>query len=251
MKIKEIDISEPLRVCLGNFTGARGKTREERECSLSEPFMALARKMIYGGCIRVGKEYAIFISKVEFYYHEEEEVPGDRLTDDIVYHRNGRFRKRKVPYFPIMTLHSHWSGFDITFEKEAGHYRASALIRQYVVLDIQERRFIKLRTSGKELIEFKRNEEYPLVGEADFQDTPVIDDRSTYLQYYLNGFSMDGDNSRVEWCDIDNPKYPQVNKVSRKNAPEHEWGFIFKNKKEYEASVLRAKENLLNLIDIV
>ena len=37
------------------------------------------------------------------------------------------------PYFPIMSLHAHMSGFDITFESEEGKYRASALIRKYSV----------------------------------------------------------------------------------------------------------------------
>ena len=237
MDIKEINIREPLRVCLDTFSGAQGNTREERKKSLSKPFDLLAQKMIYGGYFLVDEEYAIFISKVEFYYHEEKEVPRDRLTDDIVYHRDGRFLERKVPYFPIMTLHSHWSGFDIAFEKETGHYRASALIRQYVVWNLQKRRFVELRTSGNKLKALKHDEKYPPVGEVVYQPDPVIDKRSTYLQYFLNGFSMDGTKSKVEWRDIENIDYPEVNNVPRQHAEEHNWGYTFIDFEEYKEAI--------------
>lgn len=237
MESKVISIGEPLRVCLDKFSGAKGNTLEERKKSLIQPFNVLAQIMIYGGYIQVAKEYAIFISKVEFYYHEEKEVPGVRLTDDIVYHRDGRFLERKVPYFPIMTLHSHWSGFDITFEKEAGHYRASALIRKYVVLDLKEMRFIELKTSGEKLGALKRLK-YPPVGEVVYHDVPVIDKRSTYLQYFLNGFSMDGTNTNIEWCDIENINYPKVKNEHRQNAEEHDWGYTFIDFEEYKGAIL-------------
>lgn len=239
----DININEPLRKCLEKFSGAEGGTRKERVDSLIVPFNTLARKIIYGGYLRIRDEYAIFISKVEFYYHEEKEVLGDRLTDDIVYHRDGRFLNRIVPYFPIMTLHSHWSGFDITFEKETGHYRASALIRQYVVLDLDKKQFIELKTSGKELGELKHNEEYPCVGEIVLYDIPVIDKRSTYLQYYLNGFSMD-DYSRINWCDIENIEYPDVKNERRQNANEHDWGYTFIDFEEYKEAIRRRTKDL-------
>lgn len=240
----EINIKKHLRKCLNDFNGASGETLKERKDSLIEPFRILARKMIYGGYFRVRNEYAIFISKVEFYYHEEKEVQGDRITDEIVYHRDGRFIKREVPYFPIMTLHSHWSGFDITFEKEAGHYRASALIRQYVVLDLNKKLFVELKTSGKDLSGLKRIEEYPPVGEIIFSNLPVIDKRSTYLQFFLNGFSMDGPYSRIKWCDLENVEYPDVNKEQRQNADKHDWGYTFSDFEEYKEAILRRTRDL-------
>ncbi len=68
---QEIDIREPLRVCLSKFSGADGRTLKKREDSLIQPFETLARKILYGGYLRVGDDYAIFVHTVEFYYHEE------------------------------------------------------------------------------------------------------------------------------------------------------------------------------------
>lgn len=229
---------------LDGFNGAKETKDKSKEQNLLGYFEQIAKEMIYGGYIRVRDEYAIFISKVEFYYHEEEEIQGERLTDEIVYHRDGRFLERKVPYFPIMTLHSHWSGFDITFEKETGHYRASALIRQYAVLDLKERKFIELKTSGNTAEASDNEDGFRPVGRVRLYNEPVIDVRSTYLQYFLNGFPMSGVDSGVEWRNLDNPEYHQVKREYRKNADKHDWGYIYKEKKEYEASILRFKEIL-------
>lgn len=229
---------------LDGFNGAKAIPTQSKEDYLIDHFEQFAQEMIYGGYIRVRNEYAIFISKVEFYYHEENAAPGELGFDGIVYHRDGRFIGREVPYFPMMTLHSHWSGFDITFEKESGHYRASALIRQYVVLDLNEKKFVKLDTSGNYEKVPDKKDNNNLVGRVCLKDEPVIDTRSTYLQYFLNGFSMNGDDSKVEWCEISNPEYHKPKRETRQNAPDHDWGFIYGNKKEYEACVLRAKEIL-------
>lgn len=229
---------------LNGFNGAQATPLKSKIDNLIDHFEQFAQEMIYGGYIRVRNEYAIFISKVEFYYHEEEAVPGERIIDDIVYHRDGRFIGRNVPYFPMMTLHSHWSGFDITFEKESGHFRASALIRQYVVLDLKKNQFVELNTSENDEKDSDKIDQYRPVGSVLMHDKPVIDTRSTYLQYFLNGFSMNGVDSGVEWCEISNPEYHKPKIETRKNAPEHKWGFIFGDKKEYETSVLRAKDIL-------
>ncbi len=229
---------------LNGFNGAQATTDKSKEDYLADHFEQFAQEMIYGGYIRVRNEYAIFISKVEFYYHEENAAPGELGFDGIVYHRDGRFIGRDVPYFPMMTLHSHWSGFDITFEKESGHYRASALIRQYVVLDLKKMQFVELRTCGNNENASDNKNQYRPAGSVHLNEKPVIDTRSTYLQYFLNGFSMNGENSKVEWCEISNPQYHKPKIETRKNAPEHKWGFIYGDKKEYEASVLRAKDIL-------
>ena len=240
-----IDINEPLRVCLEKFSGAKIGA-PKREDSLIKQFEALARKMIYGGYIRVRNEYAIFLSKVEFYYHEEEAVPGERIIDSIVYHRDGRFLHREVPYFPIMTLHSHWSGFDITFEKETSHYRASALIRKYVVIDLksEQKEYIKLDTSPNSIKPLDNSGKIKTVGKIVASTEPQEDDRSTYLQYYLNGFSIDGYDSCIQWRELDNPKYLNVIREKRKNAPEHDWGYVYQDKKDYFAVIQQVKDSL-------
>ena len=237
METKVIDAREPLLVCLSNFSGAKGDSCDERKKSLIEPFKALARKILYGGYIRVRNEYAIFISKVEFYYHEEG-ASKNRVCDTIVYHRDGRFINRAVPYFPIMTLHAHWSGFDITFEKP-GCYRASALIRKYVVVDLKEKKFVELKTTG-----FDKNDKSSLVGKIILRDDPIVDDRSTYLQYYLNGFPLAGQSSCIIWQDIDNRECPAPQQETRKNAGEHEWGFAYKDKEKYYATLKAIKETI-------
>ena len=199
-----IDISKSLYDCLNDFNGVEGLTAAIKCERLKASFELLAKKIIYGGFIKVRDEYAIFISKVEFYYHEEEEVIGERVLDDIVYHRNNKFVDRKVPYFPIMTLHSHWSGFDIAFEKESGHYRASALIRKYVVLDLKTGLFLKLDTSNHAYGADNK------VGVIKSNPEPAVDDRSTYLQFYLNGFAFGGASSEIKWEEINLGGYNEV-----------------------------------------
>ena len=204
-----------LMECLRAFDGANGDTYETREINLNEQFEWLAKKMIYGGYIKVRNEYAIFIHTAEFYYHEELSHKGLQIKDEIVYHRNEKFHNRQVPYFPLMTLHSHWSGFDITFENPQKKYRASALIRKYAVFDFVEKKFVHLDTSGG-----KEIPEYNLVEE------PYFDGRSTYLQFYLNGFSIDGTRSKIEWIDFDSLFDGNIkNDKPRQNAPNHRWAY--------------------------
>ena len=102
---------------------------------LTREFKDLAPYFLYGGYIKVHQEYQIYIRTVEFYFHSEVD---NGIHDFIVYHRNNRDFK-KTPYFPLMSLHAHNSGFDITFESESGKYRASALIRDYEVKDANGR----------------------------------------------------------------------------------------------------------------
>jgi hypothetical protein len=124
--------------------------------------------------------------------HAEEGSPF-KVSDPIVYHRNGKFPGREVPYFPLMSLHAHMSGFDITFENEELLYRASALIRAYAVYDVKSGEFIKLKNNS------------------------IYDDRSTFLYDYLNGFSC-GDHHDIVWVDQEstiehelNPPAPRRN----------------------------------------
>ena len=157
---------------LRNFKGAA--SIEE----LSTLFSDLAPAIIYGGYIKVGEDYHIYIHTVEFYFHSETGSPYD-IQDPIVYHREGKYEGRRVPYFPVLSLHAHASGYDITFENGDLKYRASALIRAYSIYDVKEKRFLDTQKEGRHW-----------------------DDRSTYLYDFINGFPIDG-NRFIEWIDAE------------------------------------------------
>lgn len=150
---------------------------------LNKQFKELAKYFLYSGYLQVNDSYKIELVSVEFYFHAEKdsELTDKDFQDPIVYHRNGRFGLSDVPYLPVMSLNPHSSGFDITFENAKHKYRASALIREYKVMD--------------------------LLGNIVSMDEQhkSSDDRSTFLYYYLCGFSI-GENKngkRIEWKDKD------------------------------------------------
>ena len=127
--------------CLRQFDGAHSKGDENKEKELDKVFYRLAQKMLYGGYFAVYKDgivvRRIYIHCVEFYYHEE--FDGG-FKDWIVYHRNPLNGKNKKAAFPLGSLHSHVSGVDISFEDQKDkaedvRYRASALIREFMVTD--------------------------------------------------------------------------------------------------------------------
>ena len=244
-----IDIKEPLHICLCKFNGAEESDGISREDSLLIPFMTLAKKLIYGGYIRVRDEYAIFINTVEFYYHEE----YGAIKDHIVYHRNGMFllqgkdsepRSFEVPYFPIMTFNSHMSGIDITFENSAKQYRASALIREYVVYDIKAKSFIELDTRNKKSKPVPIEDQKSFVGVIIQHKQPIIDTRSSYLYYFLNGFSAGDNSSNIHWIDLFPTDYGKIEKVKegRVNAKEHDWAYHGSCNIEYISNIVNSKE---------
>ena len=145
------------------------------ESRVEQAFEDIAKTILYDGYIKVRNEYRVYVKTVEFYFHAEEGSLFNS-SDPIVYHRSDRFPDINLPYFPILTLHAHVSGFDITFENEQYKYRASALIRAYSIYDVQKETFIR-NEKGK-----------------------IYDDRSTFLYNYLNGFSLDGRNE-ISWID--------------------------------------------------
>ena len=147
---------------------------------LTATFKKLAPHFIYGGYIKVNEAYRVYIRTIEFYYHDESNKP-DAIKDPIMYHRNSD-DDTNMPYFPIMTLNAHISGYDITFENREQSYRASALIREYSIYDCRLNEFLPLKNNK------------------------MRDDRSTYLYDYLNGFSLNS-NSGIVW--IDDEHYPQ------------------------------------------
>ena len=144
---------------------------------LDEKFSKIASAFLYGGYIDVNNVYKVYIKTVEFYFHSETD---NGVHDPIVYHRNKN--EQKIPYFPLMTLHAHNSGFDITFESEAGEYRASALIRSYEV------------KKGDKYLKWNKNH-------FEENDECCFNTQSTYLYFLLNGFPL-GESNGIKWVDV-------------------------------------------------
>lgn len=113
-----------------------------------------------------------------------------------------------------MTLHSHWSGFDITFEDPEGKFRASALIRAYSVYDVKAGGFADWSTKNT-------TKEHP--GDYTVNPNPVLDRRSTYLQFYL-----DGKPSRIVWKDFKNPVFGEVIQSKRQGIKNNNVGWDYK-----------------------
>ena len=185
------------------------------EKELQESFRALAPAFLYGGYIQVREDYQIYIRTVEFYFHSEKE---DGVHDPIVYHRNGRILE-SVPYFPLMTLHAHNSGFDITFESETGNYRASALIRSYEVKDM-EGNFLKWKKNNDGIYMFLKTSEY------------CYNTQSTNLYFLLNGFNLSNHND-VKWIDSPRAQSLPLKEKTRQNVFKSlsEWEYIKTNVK--------------------
>ena len=157
---------------------------------LEKEFEKLAKYLLYGGHFHCSERYDLYITSVEFYYHEEIGDNDKRIVDPIMYHRNVK-DKPVVPYLNVGTLYPHWSGVDITFEDEKLQYRASALIRSYRIVQLKPER-----------LELKES------------------DLSTYVYDYLfDGLSVDKKETAINWIDdkviLSNCK---VNAYKRKNV---------------------------------
>ena len=176
------------------------------ETELQSIFKELAQAFLYGGYIQVRDDYRVYIRTVEFYFHSEK---NHGIHDPIVYHRNGRDFE-EVPYFPLMTLHAHTSGFDITFESETGKYRASALIRSYEVKDKND----EYLTWDKKTSMFVKSKEYG------------HNTQSTYLYALLNGFPL-GNNNEIKWVDSPRAKSKDITEKPRQNVFQsgNEWEY--------------------------
>ena len=186
------------------------------ESTLQEKFRELAKTFLYGGYIQVNEDYKVYIRTVEFYFHSEKE---SGIHDPIVYHRNGRWLEN-VPYFPLMSLHAHESGFDITFEKD-GEYRASALIRSYEVKKNMK------DNKGSLYLEWDPQKEM-FVEHSEYK----YNKQSTYLYYLLNGFSL-RDVNNIKWIDSPTVMTKEITEKTRQNVfqSESEWKYIKTNKK--------------------
>lgn len=171
-------------------------TKEE---DLQSLFENLAPAFLYGGYIQVRDDYKVYIKTVEFYFHSE--IPNG-VHDPIVYHRDGRGLD-KVPFFPMMTLHSHDSGFDITFESEAKKYRSSVLIRAYEV------------KYNKEYLEWNKKDKFL------FHSTYKFNTQSLYLRKLLNGFSLTKSNE-IQWKDEPREQSALLIKKKRQNVYQYD-----------------------------
>jgi hypothetical protein len=165
-------------------------SRRNKGVGLEKLFEKLAKYLLYGGHFHCSERYDLYITSVEFYYHEEIGDNYKRIVDPIMYHRNVK-DKPVVPYLNVGTLYPHWSGVDITFEDEKLQYRASALIRSYRIVQLKPER-----------LELKES------------------DLSTYVYDYLfDGLSVDKKETAINWIDdkviLSNCK---VNAYKRKNV---------------------------------
>ena len=164
----------------------------ESQIKLEESFEKLARYLLYGGYFYCSKQYNLYITSVEFYYHEED----GEIKDPIVYHRNKKKWNKKTqevvretkPYFEIGTLNLHMSGIDITFEKK-DKYRASALIRAFKIYNKIEKVWLD------------------------------EDDRSTYVYEYLfDGLNVDKSLTQLNWIEDKQPMPESLLFDARKNV---------------------------------
>ena len=184
-----------LKDVLSEFHGA------SNEPELQQMFRELAPSLLYGGYIQVRDDYEVYIRTVEFYFHSEK---ADGVHDPIVYHRNGRDLDT-VPYFPLMTLHAHASGFDIAFESEVGKYRASALIRSYEVKTKDGWFLIWDKERGM----FMKSSNYG------------FNTQSTYLYSLMNGFAL-GNGNDVRWKDKPRQQSLSVTEKKRQNVYQYD-----------------------------
>lgn len=130
------------------------------EGNLETPMKDLANQFLYGGYLHVTGladgvpvNKMVFLNAIEFYYHEcirSGVHAASRIKDYGMYHipdeadspepktkpqkEEAAWRKRT---FAKGSLHTHVSGIDITFEdsREKDRFRASILIREYIVVD--------------------------------------------------------------------------------------------------------------------
>lgn len=109
---------------LREFKGAEGD-----EANLTSAFVSIAKAAFYSGYFLVNETSKVYITEIEFYYHEDKGL----IKDNVKYHRN--YGTEEFPYFPLGSLHPHKSGVDLTFENQEKGFRASFLIRGYKILD--------------------------------------------------------------------------------------------------------------------
>lgn len=195
---KKLYNMETLKEKLEEFANSKllafSKNTKEAEEKLQEEFSRLAPFFISGGYIKVREDYRVYPTTVEFYFHSEKE---DGIKDPIVYHRDNNKVQGKIPYFPLMTLHAHDSGYDITFENEKEQYRASVLIREYQVWDEKHEYWLKWGAEEIQRPSGEKEKQFKFRKYKDSDKTP-INNQVLYLKYILNSFEIGGCSS-IDW----------------------------------------------------
>jgi len=177
---------------------------------LNKTMFSVAQRFLLGGYFQIG-ETKVYLTDIEFYYHEEGEE--GKLHDFLMYHINMNATKDEGPFppFPFGSLHSHISGIDFTFEDQNNPcaYRASILIRG-----------VKWFENG----EWKK------------------ETRPTYIyNNFLMGNTTFGDGFSIKWVDS-TPIEVSISTRPRKNVPKfHDTGarVLFNNNIHSENQKLR------------
>lgn len=157
--MSKLELQKSLEVALESFQSEaerllndenRIKPKYSRTKLLENQMESLAKQFLYGGYINVrgldGEHpinRKIYFTAIEFYYHECEKAGVDdasRITDYIMYHiPDVNSSKSKDDWsqrvLPKGGLHIHQSGVDVTFEDSQDRFRASILIREFVVIE--------------------------------------------------------------------------------------------------------------------
>lgn len=135
---------EELKGILRHFDVNRSEYKAKSKLTeniIGKCFFQCAKDILCGGYLLVNGQFKIDIRSIELYYHEED----GEIIDPIMYHTSLKFnesslskRMKEFPYFEFGSLNLHTSGIDVTFENPREHYRASFLIREYRILDIDQ-----------------------------------------------------------------------------------------------------------------
>ncbi len=197
-----------------NFDGTR--LTEE---TLPATFRSIAEQLICNGYFMVNNERKIYLTDVEFYYHEEDGAPtinGRKcIKDPIMYHtydheKTATAIKEKasllpeadkdkaMPYFKPGTLNLHASGIDITFENEAKKYRASVLIRGYQVDNRMEHRSTYIYEDMFMNLPLPLNVEWVAEQHPTHQLSESAYTRQNVAAYYENGEKIPGSKGDPE-----------------------------------------------------
>lgn len=190
-------MGQTLLQALENFQGANGN-----EENLKDQFNAIAKAAFYSGHFIINGKEDIYITDIEFYYHEE----NGNIKDTCKYHIG---EESEIPYFPLGSLYPHQSGVDVTFENKDKKYRASFLIRGYQVKKDDEILFENNRKSKSDKRHHPRFLWDDLFGAAnmikggfppiEWVDEPIKDfskkDYTTGIRVNIK----DSEESRREW----------------------------------------------------
>lgn len=188
---------DKLKDLLEKFHKAKGLTEDDKLKDLDCQFKGIAESLFFGGYFLCGED-RIFPKELEFYYNEEGTNDSTLIKDPVMFHTIDRTEDKSLPYFTLGQLHVHDWGVDLTFENSDELYRASVLIKSFVIA---------------------HNDEVPVYEHNNVQSSKKLCD---YIRYDLNAFGQD--DKSVKWVDsphtindrkMDDPK----NRINVAKAP--------------------------------